>query len=251
MADYKVTDTELTSIANAIRAKGGTQAQLEFPAGFVSAVQAIPTGGGGITITPRDYAKFSGRSFEGVILPFLLDENTGVEIEFMFTSNNQYQQPFGVWDTGASGNLTWIRACNEFGGQNAIYIGDGTQNGQSVKSVPNTYNVKHKITTNINGHSYVDDTIEYPYTPTAPGRDIPLVIGGNRVTTSASYFMGRIYSYKLFNRSTGVQLANIYPVTLNSSNPQIVGLDGLYDSINDKFYDGGIPGNLFTCEDEV
>ena len=46
MADYKVTDTELISIANAIRTKGGTQAQLEFPTGFVSAVQAIPTGGG-------------------------------------------------------------------------------------------------------------------------------------------------------------------------------------------------------------
>lgn len=46
MADYKVTDTELTSIANAIRTKGGTQSQLEFPTGFVSAVQAIPTGSG-------------------------------------------------------------------------------------------------------------------------------------------------------------------------------------------------------------
>ena len=48
MADYKVTDTELTSIANAIRTKGGTQAQLEFPTGFVSAVQAIPTGGSAV-----------------------------------------------------------------------------------------------------------------------------------------------------------------------------------------------------------
>ena len=48
MADYKVTDTELTSIANAIRTKGGTQAQLEFPTGFVNAVQAIPTGGSAV-----------------------------------------------------------------------------------------------------------------------------------------------------------------------------------------------------------
>lgn len=48
MADYKVTDTELTSIANAIRTKGGTQAQLVFPTGFVSAVQAIPTGGSAV-----------------------------------------------------------------------------------------------------------------------------------------------------------------------------------------------------------
>ena len=47
MSDYLVTDTELTSIANAIRTKGGTQAQLSFPAEFVSAINAIPTGGGG------------------------------------------------------------------------------------------------------------------------------------------------------------------------------------------------------------
>ena len=45
MADYKVTDTQLSSIANAIRTKGGTSASLAFPSGFVSAVENIPTGG--------------------------------------------------------------------------------------------------------------------------------------------------------------------------------------------------------------
>lgn len=44
MADYKVTDSELTSVANAIRTKGGTQAQLEWPTGFANAVAAIPSG---------------------------------------------------------------------------------------------------------------------------------------------------------------------------------------------------------------
>lgn len=44
MANYKVTDTELTSVANAIRTKGGTQAQLEFPTGFVTAIGNIPSG---------------------------------------------------------------------------------------------------------------------------------------------------------------------------------------------------------------
>jgi hypothetical protein len=39
-------DNGLTSIADAIRIKGGTSADLAFPAGFVSAVEAIPTGGG-------------------------------------------------------------------------------------------------------------------------------------------------------------------------------------------------------------
>lgn len=47
MADYLTTDTELTSIANAIRTKGGTSSQLVYPTGFVSAIEAIPTGGGG------------------------------------------------------------------------------------------------------------------------------------------------------------------------------------------------------------
>lgn len=41
MADYKATDTDLTAVANAIRAKGGTSAQLEFPDGFVSAIEGI------------------------------------------------------------------------------------------------------------------------------------------------------------------------------------------------------------------
>lgn len=47
MADYITTDIELTSIADAIRTKGGTSASLVYPAEFVSAIEAIPTGGGG------------------------------------------------------------------------------------------------------------------------------------------------------------------------------------------------------------
>lgn len=39
-------DSDLTSVANAIRTKGGTSAQLAFPQGFVDAVDAIQTGGG-------------------------------------------------------------------------------------------------------------------------------------------------------------------------------------------------------------
>jgi hypothetical protein len=47
LVDSTQLDADLTSVANAIRTKGGTSADLVFPAGFVSAVQAIPTGGGG------------------------------------------------------------------------------------------------------------------------------------------------------------------------------------------------------------
>ena len=42
--EYLTLKSELTSVADAIRAKGGTSAQLVYPVGFVSAIQAIQTG---------------------------------------------------------------------------------------------------------------------------------------------------------------------------------------------------------------
>ena len=41
MADYLVTNMELTAVADAIRDKAGTAGQLSFPDGFVSAIQGI------------------------------------------------------------------------------------------------------------------------------------------------------------------------------------------------------------------
>jgi hypothetical protein len=59
MANYLTTDTDLTAVADAIRTKGGTSAQLAFPADFVQAIEDIETGGGGgDTITKQSsYAK--------------------------------------------------------------------------------------------------------------------------------------------------------------------------------------------------
>lgn len=45
-------DTNLTSVANAIRTKGGTSASLTFPSDFVSAINAI-SGGGGSTLIAK------------------------------------------------------------------------------------------------------------------------------------------------------------------------------------------------------
>lgn len=49
MANYLATDTDLTAVANAIRTKGGTSEQLEFPQGFLDAIDGI-SGGGGQTV---------------------------------------------------------------------------------------------------------------------------------------------------------------------------------------------------------
>lgn len=53
MAHYITTDTELTAVADAIRTKGGTSNPLAFPDGFVSAVEAIPTGGGSASVAAK------------------------------------------------------------------------------------------------------------------------------------------------------------------------------------------------------
>ena len=45
MANYITTESDLTQVANAIRAKGNTSAQLEYPDDFVTAIQNIPAPG--------------------------------------------------------------------------------------------------------------------------------------------------------------------------------------------------------------
>lgn len=60
MANYVVSDTNLASVADAIRAKGGTSAPLSFPTEFVSAIQAIPTGGGGDSSKPVRFLDYDG-----------------------------------------------------------------------------------------------------------------------------------------------------------------------------------------------
>lgn len=56
MAEYKVSSSDMTSVADAIRTKGGTSAGLSFPDGFVDAIDAIQTGGGSATLITKSIA---------------------------------------------------------------------------------------------------------------------------------------------------------------------------------------------------
>lgn len=48
LVDSTQLNSDLTSVANAIRAKSGGSSQLTFPAGFVSEIGNIPSGGGAL-----------------------------------------------------------------------------------------------------------------------------------------------------------------------------------------------------------
>lgn len=88
MADYKVTDTELTSIANAIRTKTGGNAPLAFPTGFTDAIAGISGGSSaellaalinrtltsctvpdGVTVIPERSIFYHNPLIETVVLP--------------------------------------------------------------------------------------------------------------------------------------------------------------------------------------
>ena len=59
-------DTDLTSVANAIRAKGGTSNSLTFPSGFVSAVNALPQMTGDLAYLGKDVQQVSGEFYSKV-----------------------------------------------------------------------------------------------------------------------------------------------------------------------------------------
>lgn len=72
-------DSGLTDIADAIRGKGGTSAELAFPQGFVAAIDAIPTGGNEWT-RPAEWPNLDAidmTGFEGVYFTYDNRENDG------------------------------------------------------------------------------------------------------------------------------------------------------------------------------
>lgn len=91
MAEYLVKSEDLTAVADAIRTKGGTDAQLTFPNGFVDAVQAISAGAAitdGIVVKARDA---DGYATEVDVYGELFDA------EFAYRSNS-YDQRSG-WNS--------------------------------------------------------------------------------------------------------------------------------------------------------
>ena len=93
LVDSTQLDTDLTSVANAIRTKGGTSASLAFPAGFVSAINAIPTGGGG------DYEIAAG-----TVTPTASVASLAVSVDFEPEGALIYVDPYSTEQ-----NATWKR----------------------------------------------------------------------------------------------------------------------------------------------
>ena len=127
MSYYICEDTDLTSVANAIRTKGGTSAQLEFPTGFVSAINAIPTGGGGGfttiasgTFIGNNNSQASGREYIPIgkkmaQTDFFVLVNAKNGEEYSYDGNYKWvwlyaecRKEFGYWDLPSDGAKSYI-----------------------------------------------------------------------------------------------------------------------------------------------
>ena len=111
LVDSTQLDSNLTSVANAIRAKSGGSSQLAFPAGFVSEIGNIPSGGGGMTLdwatiqevtvgansitnTSGVNTYFSGYNYKFVMLASDLTVNNQFVLGFSANANGVLNSPY-------------------------------------------------------------------------------------------------------------------------------------------------------------
>jgi len=246
MSDYKVTDSELTGIANAIRTKGGTSSQLVFPDGFTSAIGAIPTGGGVIqslsvtqngTYTPpsgvdgyapvvvnvsgggcadlvrHDYIQFDRRASHAITIPYEVDADYEITVVFDAISNRNNQAIIGV-SSGIYNRLL------QFTG--SWYGGTGEADQQGSFSKPLTG--KHTYVVNRNGKCLFDDEEVLNFTPTSAS-SISMLIG---YSGAAEAFDGKLYEYKIKRISTGETIIHLFPYSITFNGSVIMTM--LYDS---------------------
>ena len=195
MSKYIATNTDLTSIANAIRTAGGTSAQLEFPTGFVNAIGNISGGGGGGNVVSGSFTgttagdkaisvPYTGSGFPIAVMIFVADgadnssssyyslvqryaisilcilkKDTSAQPEY---SSSNVSQNYGV-DVLRYKNSTTDATAYTTGSQDCIYCGANNLDGSSIHKILNFTN-----STTMNVHIATSDRgfakdIEYGY----------------------------------------------------------------------------------------
>ena len=110
MANYLATDTDLTAVANAIREKGGTSGTLEFPDGFIYAIENMPAG----AVTVKDTIDEHGGVIRNIITGSI--ENVQQKTNITPTESSQTIEPDSGYDALSSVQINAI---------STTYVGSG------------------------------------------------------------------------------------------------------------------------------
>ena len=116
MAEYLTNTTDLTKVAAAIREKGGTSDPLVYPDGFVTAIQAIQTGGGTKPGAPGDITFYD---YDGTIVTSWTLEELATK-----TALPDYPSHEGLTCQGWNWSLADLKTANREMNVGAMYITD-------------------------------------------------------------------------------------------------------------------------------
>ena len=116
MAEYLTNTTDLTKVASAIREKGGTSEPLVYPDGFVTAIQAIQTGGGTKPGAPGDITFYD---YDGTIVTSWTLEELAAK-----TALPDYPSHEGLTCQGWNWSLANLKTTNRKMNVGAVYITD-------------------------------------------------------------------------------------------------------------------------------
>lgn len=122
LVDSTQLDSDLTSVANAIRAKSGGSGQLAFPSGFVSEIQAIPSGGGGGGL-PSGFTR----------LLYLQATGTQIIDTGKYAKQNSKVECDYCWDAVNESNYAFVAGC----GNPQVTVG-ASRYKTAYPTVPNT-----------------------------------------------------------------------------------------------------------------
>lgn len=177
MAEYLTNTTDLTSVANAIRTKGGTTELLTYPDGFVTAIQAISLGivpqiivtvSAGATVTATNGSKtITGTSDNTGVCTLIVPETGTWSVSA--TLGGQTSDTKTVSITGSYAvALSFLK--DNFADNDWSDIIAACHSG----SVPNTWVVGNSKAMTINGASYQIDIIGKNHDTYTAGGTAPL-----------------------------------------------------------------------------
>lgn len=247
--EYLTLKSELTSVADAIRTKGGTSAQLVYPAGFVSAIQAIQTGvplqivvttSAGATVTATKGSKTASGTADASGNCTLIVDEVGTWTVTAATASTTKTADVVVGTANVDlvmidpvfGNNSWatiIKACQE-------------------KQVPNTWNVGDSCNMTINNKTYAIDIIGKNHDDYADGSGKAPLTFQMHTTYATQYKMNGAEDNSCGWKNCLVRTSNAFPA-LKKVMPAEVG--AALKAVTKKTTAGGASSAIDTTEDTL
>lgn len=212
MAEYLINATDLTTVASAIREKGGTSASLVYPAGFVSAIQAIQTGAplqiivttiaGAAVKAMKDSKTVSGTADASGNCTLTVDETGTWRVA---ATNGSTVKTVDV--VVGTANVDLIMIDPVFGNNSWAAIIKACQE----KQVPNTWKVGDSCNMTINNKTYAIDIIGKNHDDYADGSGKAPLTFQMHTTYATQYKMNGVERNDCGWKNCLVRISNAFP----------------------------------------